>query len=462
MSLQEETVRCQLQAQHLLQALGARRRLHAHGQDQHLQIMVIQLPRGRILHGHPQAAVGQLRHMPRQAADVMGALAPAAREQILKAFAKGTDVDVENLDLHVRVVFLEHQGAFDRVHAAGVGAIGSAPPGRPRAHALDKADALGRPPVGGPHQFSLGGAAGVDQTFELEAGEHVGKARVAVLVQLARVVGGKARGHDDGADPLGKRLVGHVKIDALLLTGIQALGAHRGVVAQALAGVEHIGRRHGLGKRRVDRPARGKPDIEFIRPHHRTDLGAIATGRTGRLVHVAGLLDDFHVEVAHVAFDVHHLAQGVEGNAGMPTGIRHFRPQDSNGAVHGGKGLVQLGHDPADGGLLFHHDDLIAVVGQVQGGLDAGHATADHQGTLGHGQVRLTQRTQSADPCHGHLDQVPGLFRGRSRIVHVHPAALLAQVGHLQEVGIEPGILEHLTEGRLVQARRAGGHHDAA
>ena len=51
---------------------------------------------------------------------------------------------------------------------------------------------------------------------------------------------------------------------------------------------------------------------------------------------------------------------------------------DAHGAVIGGKGLVELGHDPADGGLGLHQVDIKTGIGQVQRGLDAGYAAAYH------------------------------------------------------------------------------------
>ncbi len=45
----------------------------------------------------------------------------------------------------------------------------------------------------------------------------------------------------------------------------------------------------------------------------------------------------------------------------MPTDVYHFEAQDLYRAVHRGIGLIQLGHDPADGGLLFDQVDLASV-----------------------------------------------------------------------------------------------------
>jgi hypothetical protein len=42
-----------------------------------------------------------------------------------------------------------------------------------------------------------------------------------------------------------------MKVDAALVTGINAFGAHRGIVAQAFIYVEDIGRGDCLGKGRI-------------------------------------------------------------------------------------------------------------------------------------------------------------------------------------------------------------------
>jgi hypothetical protein len=48
-----------------------------------------------------------------------------------------------------------------------------------------------------------------------------------------------------------------------------------------------------------------------------------------------------------------NLGVGDNLNIKMPADLDQFRRENSHGAVVGGKGLVQLRHDPADGGALF-------------------------------------------------------------------------------------------------------------
>ncbi len=52
-------------------------------------------------------------------------------------------------------------------------------------------------------------------------------------------------------------------------------------------------------------------------------------------------------------------------------------------------------------------------------------------------------------------------FSVAATAIVVNPTALLADVGHLQHVGIEAGALDGATERALVHARAAGSNHDA-
>ena len=70
----------------------------------------------------------------------------------------------------------------------------------------------------------------------------------------------------------------------------------------------------------------------------------------------------------------------------------------------------------------------------------------------------LDLRLQQPGPCHGHLDQVLGLCGGPLPVVQVHPAAVLPDVGHFEQVGVQPRLDAGGSEGGLVQPGGAGGH----
>jgi hypothetical protein len=60
----------------------------------------------------------------------------------------------------------------------------------------------------------------------------------------------------------------------------------------------------------------------------------------------------------------------------MSTDIHQFGGQNSEGAVVGWKGLVQLGHFPADGGEPFDKVNGKPHFGKIEGGLHARNASA--------------------------------------------------------------------------------------
>ena len=52
-------------------------------------------------------------------------------------------------------------------------------------------------------------------------------------------------------------------------------------------------------------------------------------------------------------------------------------------------------------------------------------------------------------------------LRGAGRLVRGDPRDVLADVGHLQQVGVQAGVLAGAAEGLFVQVRRAGRHDHA-
>ena len=59
-------------------------------------------------------------------------------------------------------------------------------------------------------------------------------------------------------------------------------------------------------------------------------------------------------EVAFLALNTLNLAEGQEFNIDMPADLDQFGRDNSHCTVIGGKGLVQLGHDPTNGRALLH------------------------------------------------------------------------------------------------------------
>jgi hypothetical protein len=71
----------------------------------------------------------------------------------------------------------------------------------------------------------------------------------------------------------------------------------------------------------------------------------------GAQIHLnaAGALFDFYLEMAGVALDAFKICIGDQFDVQMPADLDQYRGDNSHRTVIGGKCLVQLGHDPANG-----------------------------------------------------------------------------------------------------------------
>ncbi len=122
----------------------------------------------------------------------------------------------------------------------------------------------------------------------------------------------------------------------------------------AVLGINAVGRRDTLGEILVNGWSIAKADFELIFHRHRTLFRTGATTGTEVFVDIAGLLPHLCSKGTDLAADVFDLAVSEKIDFGMPTGIQQLRRQNSDGAVIGGKGLVQLGHLAADARKPLH------------------------------------------------------------------------------------------------------------
>ena len=247
--------------------------------------------------------------------------------------------------------------------------------------------------------------------------------------------------------------VGILVLDGLFVAGVQTLAACQRGQPQALVSVDDVAGGHRLGIRNIDGLAPPEIARPFINHVHWTDIDAISAGRAERFINTAGPLPDRNVEVADVPGYLRDFRIGDEPNIFMLARVGHLWTQDADGAIHGGKGFVDECHHAADGGALFHQDHLVAVVGKIQRRLYAGHTAADHQSALGDRDLQLGHRPEELGLGNSHLQQIKSLLRAGRLFVKMHPAALLADVGHLHHRRVQSAASEHLLPGGAVQSR---------
>src|SRR5664280_1126523 len=278
----------------------------------------------------------------------------------------------------------------------------------------------------------------------------------------------------EGADLLEPHVHGPVRIllfqsdgvlDALLAAGARAIG----VALVERAGAEHEAGALDLGERRV---VLAQHALEV---HAADDLRALAQAvELGAVLARAGGHDDDAVvdgralavllfddarEVADEAVEVGELGLEVDAHVGV-VDEAPLEGGDVVARVAALDGGADLEHVASELAAAFHEMGLMAHLTERVGGRHAGDAAADHDRGVRERHVDLEQRLEHAGAGDAHAHEVPRLARGLGRLVVVHPARLVADVGHLEEERVEPGLAQRVLEDRLVRARRAARHHD--
>ncbi len=111
-------------------------------------------------------------------------------------------------------------------------------------------------------------------------------------------------------------------------------------------------------------------------------------------------------------------------------------------------------------GLALHQVDVVTLLGERQRGGDPGRSPAEDQGRRLDLHLLPEQRLERGDAGDRHADELPRLDRGQEAVVGVDPRALIADVGHRQQVFVEAGLPQAVLEKWTVGEWRAGGDDD--
>ena len=94
--------------------------------------------------------------------------------------------------------------------------------------------------------------------------------------------------------------------------------------------------------------------------YHRTVFHTGPAARTKIHFDAAGAFADLDLEIAGVSLNRFQICVSDQFDVQMPADLDQYRGDNSHGAVIGREGLVQLGHDPANGWGLFKKIHVIA------------------------------------------------------------------------------------------------------
>jgi hypothetical protein len=112
--------------------------------------------------------------------------------------------------------------------------------------------------------------------------------------------------------------------------------------------------------------------------HHRAVFDTGAAACTKIHVDAARTLVDFDLEIPLFTRNALDIRKGNEFNVDVPADLDQFGRDNSHGTVIGGKGLIQLRHNPADGTGFFNEIDIITGIGHIQRRLHSRDPTTDH------------------------------------------------------------------------------------
>jgi hypothetical protein len=194
----------------------------------------------------------------------------------------------------------------------------------------------------------------------------------------AWVKGLEPRCHDDRTHIEADGLLPVVELDGLGGAKLFACPTFSLLEIDAMVLVDDVLKRYGLCIGNVGGLPGDKPLIVFVIHTPRALFGARPAGDALLGIYESRLFEDLQLEIPSLASDGRDLGKGQKLDVEMPADLDQLGRDDSHGAVVGGKGLVQLRHDSADGGGPFHEINVVARVCQVKRRLHAGDAAADH------------------------------------------------------------------------------------
>jgi hypothetical protein len=222
------------------------------------------------------------------------------------------------------------------------------------------------------------GTRGGKHSLKFQTGNDIGGSLIPIDIVDFRIEDFTPRRNDDRASLDGQFLFFVLEVDGLGRTEFFTDPASSFGEKKTVGGIDDILQRNSLRILNVDGFSLAETCIVFIIYLRRTFLSTETTGNTFLGVHITGILDDFDFEISLLPRDALYLRKGQELNVKMPADLDQFGRKDSHGAVIGGEGLVQLGHDATDGGGPFHEIDIITGIGQIECCLHSGNASTDH------------------------------------------------------------------------------------
>ena len=136
-----------------------------------------------------------------------------------------------------------------------------------------------------------------------------------------------------------------------------------------------------MRERPVNRLALSQPLVEFGGQRNGTIRRASAATGAFRRIDKTRLPLDTDREIPRKAIDPFHLTQGKNVDVLVSANLDQTRRHGAHGAIVGGKSLVELRHDTANGRAPLGQIHLDAAVGEIEGCLHAADSASYNQGS---------------------------------------------------------------------------------
>ena len=326
--------------------------------------------------------------------------------ELIIVLARGTNVDVEYINVSIRIFFTAQHSVLCGIHTADLGAVfltaAMLRTGFTAADALYEYQCLRLLAVGQTLQVTIGRTVCLEDSLEFQRSHNIlalGICKFIIAVDVDRII---TSSRNDCAV-----LFFHEGFLLLIVdrTGRTYLGTQTALALgelDAACGVQNSYVRDRLCKRDVSSVTVAQSQVISIRNIlYRTLFGTSAASGTFIFIDKTSLAADLNAEVAHESGHSLYFTVGIDSDLVILCAFYHLRSQNTGRAVQCRECLIDLCHLTADGGFFFYDIDRIASLCDIQSGLDTCDTAADNQSTLGYRAFAGDQRCIQQNLCNG-------------------------------------------------------------
>ena len=184
--------------------------------------------------------------------------------ELIEVLTRGTNINVEDMYIDIRIMVTHQHGLFCGVHTADLGAIALSSAGYVTgADALDKYDILRMLAIGKTYYFTACRAGSVHQTFHFKRGNNVFALVVIIFIKLIQIDGIKTCCNNDGTVLSGNHFIFLIVIYCTCCTDFGTDTAFSGFKMDTVCSINDRHIRNCLCERCVNCSTCGQSTVEL-------------------------------------------------------------------------------------------------------------------------------------------------------------------------------------------------------